>query len=64
MKQLGYKELFNNFPQKLVGKIAKKKNKELMNMTLFEIFEKNNSYINKDLINYEYNLNIVQKDKD
>ena len=35
-----------------------------MNMILFEIFEKNNSYINKDLINYEYNLNIVQKDKD
>ena len=63
LKQLGYKELFNNFPQKLVGEIAKKKNKELMNMTLFEIFEKNDSYINKDLNNYEHNYNIIKKIK-
>ena len=63
LKQLGYKELFNNFPQKLVGEIAKKKNKELINMTLFQIFEKKDSYINKDLINFEHNLNIIKKIK-
>ena len=63
LKQLGYKELFNNFPQKLVGEIAKKKNKELMNMTLLQIFEINDFYINKDLINYEHNLNIIKKIK-
>ena len=63
MKQLGYKELFNNFPQKLVGEIAKKKNKELMNMTLLQIFEINDFYINKDLINFEHNLNIIKKIK-
>ena len=63
LKQLGYKELFHNFPQKLVGEIAKKKNKELMNMTLLKIFEYNDSYINKDLINHEYNLSLIKKIK-
>ena len=32
-------------------------------MTLLQIFENNDSYINKDLINYEYNLNIIKKIK-
>ena len=63
LKKLGYKELFRYFPQKLVGEITKKKNKELMNMTLFQIIEKNDSYINKDLINFEYNLEIIKKIK-
>ena len=63
LKLIGYKELFHNFPQKLVGEIAKKKNKELINMTLLQIFENNDSYINKDLINYKYNLNIIKKIK-
>ena len=63
MKKLGYKKSFRNFPQKLVSEITKKKNKELMYMTLFQIFEKNDSYTNRDLINFEYNLNIVKKIK-
>ena len=63
LKKLGYKELFRYFPQKLVGEITKKKNKELMNMTLFQILEKNDSYIKKDLINFEYNLEIIKKIK-
>jgi len=63
LKKLGYKELFRYFPQKLVGEITKKKNKELMNMTLFQIIEKNDSYIKKDLINFEYNLEIIKKIK-
>ena len=62
MEKSGYKELYN-FPQKLVSDITIKNNKELINMTLFQIFEKNDSYRNKDLINYEYNLNIVKKIK-
>ena len=32
-------------------------------MTLLQIFENNDSYINKDLINFEYNLNIIKKIK-
>ena len=63
LKKLGYKELFRYFPQKLVGEITKKKNKELMNMTLFQIIEKNDSYIKKDLLNFEYNLEIIKKIK-
>ena len=63
LKKLGYKELFRYFPQKLVGEITKTKNKELMNMTLFQIIEKNDSYIKKDLINFEYNLEIIKKIK-
>ena len=59
LKKLGYKELFRYFPQKLVGEITKK----LMNMTLFQIIEKNDSYIKKDLINFEYNLEIIKKIK-
>ena len=62
MKKSGYKELYN-FPQKLVSDITIKNNKELINMTLFQIFEKNDSYGNKDLKNFEYNLNIVKKIK-
>ena len=63
LKQLGYKELFHNFPQKLVRETAKKKNKDLMNMTLFQIFETNDSYIGQDAKNFEYNLNIIKKIK-
>ena len=63
MKKLGYQELFHYFPQKLVREIAKEKNKEFMNMTLFQIIEKNDSYINKDLTNFENNLEIAKKIK-
>ena len=34
-----------------------------MNMTLFQIFETNDSYIGQDAKNFEYNLNIIKKIK-
>ena len=63
MEQSGYKDSFHNFPQKLVRNIVKKKNRELMGITLFQIFENNDSYIGQDAINFEYNLIIIKKIK-
>ena len=49
LKKLGYKKLLHKFPQSFAGDATKEKNKEFMNMTLLQIFEKNDSYKNKDL---------------
>ena len=63
LKKLGFKKTLHKFPQGFAGDATKEKNKEFMNMTLLQIFEKNDSYENQDLKNFKYNLDIVKKIK-
>ena len=63
LKKLGYKKLFHKFPQSFAGDATKEKNKKYMNMTLLQIFEKNDSYENQDLKTFKYNLDIVKQIK-
>jgi hypothetical protein len=50
---------FEKFQQHFTDNVTIKANKELMNMTLKEIFEKKELYQEKELKHYEHNLNLV-----
>ena len=63
LKRIGSKLFFQKFPQNLVGDINRISNKEIINMTLLEIFEKKELCNEKDLENYYHNLKVV-KDKE
>ena len=59
LKRIGSKLFFQKFPQNLVGDINKVSNKEILNMTLLEIFENKELCNEKDLENYYHNLKVV-----
>ena len=60
LKKIGSKLFFQKFPQNLVGNVNKNSNKEIINMTLLEIFEKKELCNEKDLDNYYHNLKVVK----
>ena len=51
---------FKKFQQHFVDDVSKKTNRELLNMTLEEIFRKKEMYIDKELPNYYYNLTLIE----
>ena len=59
LKRIGSKLFFQKFPQNLVGDINKVSNKEILNMTLLEIFENKELCNGKYLDNYYHNLKVV-----
>ena len=61
LKKAGFITLFRKFPQNMVKKVAKGKNKILMNMRLKEIFKKEEFYVDKDRKNFKHNMDIVDK---
>ena len=66
LKSIGSKKYFRKFPQHFVSDVNQKRNKELFNMTLREIFENKELYINEDkegLRNYLNNLKVVQNEE-
>ena len=48
LQRIGNKKYFKKFSQKFVSDVNKKRNKEIFNMTLFEILEKKELYLNED----------------
>ena len=48
------------FPQNLVCDVTKKTNKDLIDMTLEQIFEKKELYDEDDLSKYEHNLKVIK----
>ena len=60
LKRIGSKLFFGKFPQNLVADINKDSNKEIINMTLLEIFKKKELCGEKDLNNYYHNLRMVK----
>ena len=61
LKKAGFITLFRKFPQNMVKKLAKDKNKMLMNMRLKDIFKKEEFYMDKDRKNFKHNLDTVYK---
>ena len=51
---------FKKFQQHFIDDVSKKTNRELLNMTLEEIFRKKEMYIDKELPNYYYNLTLIE----
>ena len=51
---------FKKFQQHFVDDVSKKTNRELLNMTLEEIFRKKEMYIDKELPNYYHNLTLIE----
>ena len=57
------KSYLEKFPQHLVCDVTKKSNKDLINMTLEEIFEKKELYIKGDLSKYAHNLKVIKSEE-
>ena len=66
LKSIGSKKYFEKFPKHFSSDPHKKRNKEIINMTLGEIFEKKELYIyenEKGLSNFWHNLKIIQSEE-
>ena len=66
LKSIGSKKYFVKFPKCFVRDGNIKRNKEILNMTLLKLFEKNEIYTNENeegLSNYRHNLNVVQNEE-
>ena len=66
LKSIGSKKYLRKFPQYFVSDVNQKRNKELFNMTLREIFENKELYINEDkegFRNFLNNLRVVQNEE-
>ena len=48
LRRSGSRLNFERFPQNFVSDVSKESNKELLNMSLFEIFENKNLYERKE----------------
>ena len=65
LKSIGSTKYFMKFPQNFVSDISQKRNKEIVNMTLREIFEKKKLYKQENEIgfeNYLHNLKVIQSE--
>ena len=66
LRSIGSKKYFERFPQNFVSDVHQKRNKEILNMTLKEIFEKKELYMHekgKGLLNYAHNLKNVESEE-
>ena len=66
LKSIRSTKYFMKFPQNFVKDICQKRNKEIINMTLKEIFEKKELYKQeneKGLDNYLHNLKVIQSEE-
>ena len=66
LKSIGSKKYLERFPQNLSSDVNQKRNKEKLEMTLQEIFEKKELYIHeneKGLSNYMHNLKVLQSEE-
>ena len=66
LRNMKSNKYFRKFPQSFVKDINQKRNKDIVNMTLGEIFEKKELYINEEKNGYEnylHNLKVVQSDE-
>ena len=66
LRNIGSKKYFERFPQNFVSDVNQKRNKEILNMTLREIFEKKELFIHeneKGLSNYSHNLKVVESEE-
>ena len=61
LKRIGSKLFFEKFPQNFAADVNKDSNKDIINMTLLEIFEKKELGNEKDLNNYNHNLRMLKK---
>ena len=60
LKNQNINSYFEIFQQHFVGDVTKRTNNQLMNMTLEEIFEKEELYQESELKTYKHNLNLVK----
>jgi len=66
LRNIGSKKYFERFPQNFVSDVNQKRNNEILNMTLREIFEKKELFIHeneKGLSNYSHNLKVVESEE-
>ena len=60
IKNNGGNALFKKFKQHFVSDVSRKTNKELLNMTLEEIFRKRELYQENELTHYYHNLTLFE----
>ena len=62
LNDIGCISFFQKFPKSFVSDITRKTNKDILNMTLREIFEKKELYSAEELDHYNYNLNVLKNE--
>ena len=66
LKNIGSPKYFEKFPQYFASDVNQQRNKEILNITLGEIFEKKELFTHeneKGLLNYSHNLKVVQSEE-
>ena len=66
LKIIGSRKYFENFPRHFCIDVSRKRNKEILNYTLREIFEKQELYIKenkKGWLNYLHNLKVMESEE-
>ena len=60
---VGFHSFFEYLPQSFVGKVIQSEEKQLLDMTLFDIFGKKELYGQKNSANYSHNLKLLEQIK-
>ncbi len=63
LKSIGNRLFFEKFGQKFVSDVGKKSNKDILNLSLNEIFEKKELYKEKEYSCYYHNLKVVKNEE-
>ena len=63
LKSIGNPLFFEKFPQNFVSDVVKQSNKEILNLSLNEIFEKKELYKKEDYPHYYHNLKVVKNEE-
>ena len=63
LKSIGSRLFFEKFPQNFVTDVVKQSNKELINLTIYEIFEKKELYKEEDYPHYYHNLKVIKNEE-
>jgi hypothetical protein len=61
LEEAGFNTFFEKFPQSIASNVAKDFNKDLMNMSLKDIFKKEELYNANNRTNFDCNLKVVDK---
>ena len=63
LKSIGSRDFFERFPQNFISDVLKQSNKEIMHLSLKEIFERKEFYLEEEPLYYYHNLKVVKKEE-
>ena len=62
LKSIDSRLFFERFPQNFISDVRKQTNKEILHLSLKEIFERKEFYLEEEPLYYYHNLKVVRKE--